>query len=240
MIGEDLKQVLDEIKKQRIKLYHILSFPLDTARNNEEIGITASYIYVMALDGTASIRLNELGEDSIDLFKNRQIIAPFYRLCLTNTAQVGKTLQLAIGVKSEWFSVEDYTAPDLALMAGYTEELRNNFSYNYGTQIAKSNTANNATVIIHTVTAGKTFLLEFFDLDVIGGSLTGTGIGTLTITDAADVSQYDLSTIHLLTSNSSSHNNSELRLSIPAGYKIKIISNQANLNAYGFIKGREV
>jgi len=103
----DLKTQLDEIRKQRIKIYHILSFDLSIARVNELVTITGSYIYCLLQSGTASLVLNELEGDSIDLLKFRAIKAPFYRLFLSNAAQVGITIKLAIGVQSDWFEIDD-------------------------------------------------------------------------------------------------------------------------------------
>jgi len=104
---DDLKTLLDQIKKQRIKLYHILNFDLSIARVNELVQITGSYIYLLVQTGTASVILNELEGDSIDLLKFRAIKAPFYRFFLTNTAQAATSVKIAIGVTSEYFEIDD-------------------------------------------------------------------------------------------------------------------------------------
>lgn len=102
-----LKDILDVIKKQRQKTYHILTFDLSTARNNELINITGSHIYIMTATGTANVRLNENSEDAIDLIKGRQINGVFYRIFLSNSAQSGTSITLAIGVESDIFQMID-------------------------------------------------------------------------------------------------------------------------------------
>lgn len=228
--------ILDEIKKQRIKTYHVLTFPLDSARSDFELYITGGYLYVLSLTGTASIRINELAGDSIDLFKNREIFSPFYRLFLTNTAQAGLTLVLAIGVQSDYFQIRDFTAPDLSLMSGYTQQLRDSHAYNYGTQVSKSNTVTAGTVVIYTVTAGKTLLLEHYNTFVFS---TGGGIATLIVTNAADATQYAISYFDL-TTVTSGFSHGSLTLSIPEGWKIKITSSNASCMTAAYIKGREI
>ena len=74
---------------------------------NELIQITGSYVYVLVQTGSVTIILNELEGDPIDLLKFRAIKAPFYRFFLTNTAQSGTSIKLAIGVQSEYFEIDD-------------------------------------------------------------------------------------------------------------------------------------
>ena len=229
---------IEEIRRKRIKTYHVLDFTLDLARNNEALHITGSYIYVLSLDGACSIRLNETSSDSIDLLKFRVINSPFYRFFLTHPAQAGKVLKLAIGVESEFFSLQDFQSPDLALLTGYGQELRNSLAYNYGTQVSKSNVASNTTVIIHTVTAGKTLLLENFN---VGHTMTvvGSTTGSLFVRDAGDTLQYNLSQM-LMTAISNVLIGSPCLISIPEGYDICLSSNATQLTVNGYIKGREI
>lgn len=105
---DDLKSKLDEVKKRRIQTYKIFDFALDTARTNQEIEISGSYLYVSAFDGTdLNVRLNELENDLIPLRLHRGIHGFFYRIFITHAAQVGKSAKLVIGVESEFF-VEDW------------------------------------------------------------------------------------------------------------------------------------
>lgn len=238
VIGSGLKDILDEIKTQRIKVYHVLSFPLDSIRTDFELYVTGNYLYILGLAGSASIRLNELSSDSIDLFKSRQIQSPFYRIYLSNAAQAGLTLTLAVGVQSEYFQISDYQAPDLSLMSGYMQQLRDSFAYAYGTQVAKSSTANCTTVIIHAVTDGKTFILDHYSFQ--GCAVTGGGVGQFFITDGADVWQYTISTINLQSTGNALSGEGNPSLAIPAGYKIKLNSSTVGHIIYAFIKGREI
>lgn len=230
-------EILDEIKKQRIKTYHVLTFPLDNARTDFELYITGGYLYVLVLTGLVSIRLNEISSDSIDLFKNREIYSPFYRIYITNAAQAGLILVLAIGVQSDYFQVRDYTAPDLSLMAGYTQQLRDSFAYAYGTQVAKSNTATATTTLIHTVSTGKTFLLEQWNLNIAIGASAGSG--ALIVTDGADATQYTICTLGGLANLLETQGGQGV-ISIPQNYKIKVYSGASGLNSTAFIKGREI
>lgn len=252
IIGSGLKAILDEIKTQRIKVYHILTFPLDAARQDFELYLTGNYLYVLGLTGSASIRLNELSADSIDLFKSRQIQSPFYRIYLSNTAQAGLSLVLGVGVQSEYFQISDYQAPDIALMTGYTlqirdkiilmegyeAQLRDSHAYNQGTQVAKSNAVNNGITLIHTVSTGKTFILEHYNCEADWIAINAAG--QLQVTDAGDTNQYAIFSFYSEVTAGSFGSQSSLVLSIPEGWKIKISSNTTNLNMRAFIKGREV
>lgn len=232
---DTLKQTLEELRTQRVKYYTVLDYTLDAARSNEPLFIAGGYIYVLSLDGTAKIKLNEISADDIDLFKYRQIATPFYRFFLTHTAQAGKVLSLAIGIGSEVFSLQDFQSPDLSLLSGYGQELRNNFSYNYGTQVAKSNFAAGAIVILHTVTSGKIFLLEWYSY----GANLAPGVETgMMIRDAADVTQNYLVRASPVVSGSYCGETSCL-ISIPSDYDIALFGG-AGSGIFGNIKGREV
>lgn len=228
---DTLKQTLDELRGKRVKYYTILNFTLDNARSNEILNIAGAYIYILTLDGTAKLRLNEISSDEIDLFKYRQIVSPFYRIFLTHTAQAGKTLSIAIGVGSEVFSLQDFQSPDLSLMSGYLLDLKNSAVYDYGDQISKSNVANASLVIVHTVTAGKTFLLEFFTIGVSGSM----GTARLFIRDILDVLVVVLVNASLVSSGLLS---GHFLLSIPEGYDVCLEASAASISAY--VKGREV
>jgi hypothetical protein len=228
---------IEEIRRKRIKTYHVLDFTLDSARDNEALHITGSYIYVLNLDGACSIRLNETSSDSIDFLKFRVINSPFYRFFLTHPAQAGKILKLAVGVESEFFSLQDFQSPDLALLTGYGQELRNNFSYNYGTQVAKSNSANNNTVIIHTVSVGKILLLETWSVSYYLTS--GAATGSMTVRDAGDVTQYTLNQFGQAAVGGVFGSSSGL-IFIPEGYDLCVTSAAVAQSVLGFIKGREV
>lgn len=236
---DTLKQTLEELKGKRVKYYTILNYTLDAARSNEPLFIAGSYIYVLVLDGTAKVKLNEISGDDIDLFKYRQIASPFYRIFLTHTAQATKVLSLAVGVTSESFSISDFQSPDMAAMASDISDLKKTQAYNYGTQIAKSNQANNSTVIIHTVSAGKNFLLEDWTYSML--SFASGGISSLKVRNTGDVDQYSIASGY---SGSTALNINPTfgqgNILIPEGYDIVVYSSLASYIVEGFIKGREI
>ncbi len=234
---DDLAKTLNELKTKRVKYYTILNYNLDNARSDEPLFIAGAYIYVLILDGTAKIKLNEIANDSIDLFKYRQIGSPFYRIFLTHAAQIGKTLTIAIGVGSDVFSLQDFQSPDLSLMSGYILDLKNSYAYNYGTQVAKSNSANNNTVIIHTVGVGKVFLLENWSCSCEVFNLAATGF--LKVRDDLDVDQYVLGSL-IVTGGTVPPSFGRGLISIPAGYDICVVSGSVGTVIAGFVKGREI
>lgn len=77
--------------------YKILSIDLGTAHTKEEYKIPGYNLNVLALDGSATLRLNHVTGDAIDLTLIDQIQSKFGRFYITNSAQSGKTLILAIG-----------------------------------------------------------------------------------------------------------------------------------------------
>ena len=229
-----LKQALDDLKGKRVKYYTILNYTLDSARANEPLFIAGAYIYVLNLDGTAKIKLNEISGDDIDLFKYRQIASPFYRIFITHMAQASKVLSLAIGVSSENFSISDFQSPDLGLLSGYAQELRDSHSYLYGTPISKSNSNTTMTpLIVHTVTAGKTLLLESFTFFV-----NGSTVGSLEVRDASDVTKYKI--VNMISAAATQNLSGNALLPIPEGYDVCLCNSAGDGNVIGWIQGREV
>lgn len=165
------KATIDEIRKQRIKTYHIINFALDNIRNDEEVRISGNYFYILYQDGNANIKFNEISSDLISLYKYRTFKTPFYRFFLSNTAQVGLSISIAIGVESDLFQVEDAQTPDMDISG-----LNKSFAYNQGTQIIRSAllTAVGYTALYQTP-AGQTFLLDQACLSVYG---TTSGVRT--------------------------------------------------------------
>jgi len=100
----------DELQSQRIQIYDTLVIDLATARSNEERTFVGNYLYVLEatdVGTTLDIRFNQSFRGAIPLVKGRGVRAPFYRFYLTNAAQAGKTITLAIGVESESFEIFD-------------------------------------------------------------------------------------------------------------------------------------
>ena len=77
--------------------YKVFTFDLSTSRTNEKIDYAGDTVSVLSLDGSATIRVNDINANEIDLTKVRNIQSPFDRFFITNTAQSGKTLIFAIG-----------------------------------------------------------------------------------------------------------------------------------------------
>ena len=107
MIETGLKGLLESIKAQRIKIYKVIDIDLSVARLDFEYLEVGTYMYVLALTGSASIRYNEFTEDLVDLVKYRSLKIPFYRFYITNTLQIGAACKLAIGIQSEFFELAD-------------------------------------------------------------------------------------------------------------------------------------
>lgn len=107
-----------------------------------------------------------------------------------------------------------------------------------GTQIAKDGTANNNTVIIHTVTAGKVFYLVDWSMCMVAGATNQ--ISTLHVRDASDVFAWY---IHILRSagsaNLSEANSLFYPQEIPAGYDVCVSSDNVGMISYAHIHGWE-
>jgi len=94
--------VTEGVKKARKEWSGIYSFPLDKARDGEQIGMIPEWgdcIVVKKLDGEATLRVDTTSGTtrSFTLTENKRIKLPFRKLYLTNTAQSGKELVLLIG-----------------------------------------------------------------------------------------------------------------------------------------------
>ncbi|MBA7603110.1 hypothetical protein ES703_10214 [subsurface metagenome] len=100
----------DELKAQRIQLYNTITIDLATARTNEEMVFTGNYIYALEatdVDANVDVRFNELFRAAINVKEGRGIRVPFYRLYISNAAQAGKSVTLAIGIEASDFEVFD-------------------------------------------------------------------------------------------------------------------------------------
>jgi len=107
-----------------------------------------------------------------------------------------------------------------------------------GTQVAKSASAINATVIIHTVTAGKTLFLCSASLSL----QSGVGGGNIFVRNGADVWQFALLAAQIFTAAATSQGSSITfwpPLEIAAGWDLCTISGAAACSASGFIFGWE-
>lgn len=100
----------EELRGQRIQLYETFTIDLATVRSNKEMVIAGTYLYGLEstlLGASLDVRFNEIARKPINIVMGRGVRTPFYRLYLTNAAQVGQTLTLAIGTESETFEILD-------------------------------------------------------------------------------------------------------------------------------------
>ena len=103
-LGPETKAIIEAIKELKKPAhenlnYIILTFDLTVARANElyELPGWFDHIAVGVITGSAFIRLNETTKDLIDLAYAKTINSPIRRFYITNDAQVGETLILAVG-----------------------------------------------------------------------------------------------------------------------------------------------
>lgn len=134
------KQIIDEIKKDRIKTYQILDLDLSIARSNNEFNIVGNYIYVLSLNGSINFCFNELTNDKVDLIEYRVIKTPFYRFFVNNEAQVGKTCKIAIGIETEFFEINDF---GINLTQNVIEEATGVAIYNVACAVANTEYSQN-------------------------------------------------------------------------------------------------
>lgn len=107
-----------------------------------------------------------------------------------------------------------------------------------GTQIAKSATATNGTTLLHTVTAGKIFFLTSWSFTC--NTTTVDKYGRLAVRDGEDDWIYSIAHLHMdATRTIGMAAGLYFPLEIPAGWDIVVYSNNAGLNARGFIQGWE-
>lgn len=230
----------EDLRKQRVQLYNTITINLATARTNEEHVFTGNYIYALEgtdVDANVDLRFNELFRPNINLVKGRGVRVPFYRFYVTNAAQAGKTITLAIGIESDSFEIFDVgKALGISGNVNVIQVPRNGQAW-----VDKSVDFGNATTVIHTVTAGKTLYLCHSFLGV--QNATGANnAGKLFVTNAADVTQYELGVIRM-GSGGLHHNSPNVYIppiEIPAGYKVKAESPVALLKVSAFIHGYEV
>lgn len=108
-----------------------------------------------------------------------------------------------------------------------------------GEQIAKSNTVAGDTAIVHTVNAGKTFFLCYYDF--IYSTRTADISGSLFVRNVADALVYTLSVGRINTTlySMSAQSGLIIPIEIPTGFDICIISAGATTPVYAFIHGWE-
>lgn len=109
------------------------------------------------------------------------------------------------------------------------------------TRVMKTGGAANTTTIIHTVTAGKTFYLEAFELNAYDVASGETPTVTMIIRDGADATVYSF-VLRLTGAVNGYIQQTSLSLPTPiaiaAGYDVVVVSDSANcvpkLNIIGY------
>jgi hypothetical protein len=127
---------MDDIKKNRIKTYSILTIPLDVALNALEVIFSGTYIYVLSVPAglsTCQLQFNEVTNDKVDLLTQRAIQTPFYKLYVTTSALAGGVLKLAVGVLAESFDIKDF-GKDVSIQQPSTPIVKNTVCTNANTE----------------------------------------------------------------------------------------------------------
>lgn len=107
------KDLIEAVEKQELRPYNVLKIDLGTARTNNEFKFKGDTFSVVKLNGEATVRFNEKDNDEYDLTKIQEIIVPFYRFFITNTAQSGKSITISIGREAAVRIVPPPTTPTI-------------------------------------------------------------------------------------------------------------------------------
>ena len=224
-----LDNIVEQVKFSRARrnAYYMLTEDIDlSVAGTKVIRNFGNLLYVKSASDyicnvTAIFNRNTSNtSDILTLRKGMKVKHPFDEVYLTWTAQgAGKTLKLLIGnLNPEFFDFHDD--------AGCCDNTRS-LNGNTGTQIIKNCAlTNNATAIIHTVTAGKKMYLTDYDLSFISAiAAINAGAGSIKVRNTADVDQYTLSYLNAgvnLIEYSTGRKTATLNYSIiiPAGYDI--------------------
>ena len=216
------------------------------AAGAQTVSLAGNFIYGFSgTDTLANVDLQfsrrDTDQDFHPLVEGFGYVHPFDKLHITWAAQAGKTLTILIGnLAPELLNITDNRSAiaQAALLQRIIEKLNEGLALASDTRIEKSAEATNATVILHTVTAGKTFHLTGASLCE---SSTAAGNAELIVRNVADVTQYMI--FKLRGQGAASYHATSLpffcAVKIPAGYDIVVNSNPAGMVANGFICGWE-
>lgn len=213
-----------------------------------------------------AVRPDSKTNDAIYLRKQFGIVVEFKKLYITADAQAGKTVEIIVTNSYDTFrifeqaqvqdinsvasitnpvTIQNPTIADILKIGGTTQtgwdfqKLQKNLDAEYGSQITKFNVVSTGVdIIIHTVTAGKTFMLENVGMQISNQS-GGYATGGIYIRDTSDVLIYRLFYFDLPNAQSLSEDKS-VNIIIPAGYDIILSSGVSGMKTAGFIKGREI
>lgn len=208
-----------------------------------------------------AVRPDSKTNDAVYLKKQFGIVVEFKKLYITADAQAGKTVEIIITNSYDTFRIfEQAQVQDINSVAAITnpvtivnptiadilkiggtaqtgwdlQKLQKNLDAEYGTLVAKSTSISGlaTTIVIHTVSVGKKFLLQHYNHYHNNGTNT---LSQLFIRDVADTIIYSLSDQsgfnHFISGN--------CNIVIPEGYDICVSSNTATGYITAFISGRE-
>lgn len=197
----NFQEKINSIRSKNASTYRMITIDLSIARSEFELAIAGAYIFgFAATDAIANIdiKLNENRNDTIPFSSQKFIDAVFYRLFLTNTAQAGKSITLAIATfDTEFFRVGDLTSGDIATI-GEVTEIKKIARQNYITPdpdkfdswIHEDFSVNGGVAIIYTVPVGKILYIQTCTFNHYSNG--GGTIGAVGIRDVADAHQYHL------------------------------------------------
>jgi len=107
-----------------------------------------------------------------------------------------------------------------------------------GSQVAASGSANNATAVVYTVTAGKTLHITHWTCE--GNASATGGVCQLEIENAAGVQQYIILKMGFnAVGQMLGVGNLAYPLEVPAGYKVAVVSSAATMTVNAFVHGWE-
>ncbi len=148
-----LKQVLsryDNYVRHRINL--------DTARNDELLGIAGEFIYVERVSSNSAvavIRLDETKNAQLEIIAGVKIETVFQRLYITHTAQTGEWIDLLIGINFK------YHKPFSGVGTREAQQVLNLTHANPNTNVAAASQVCNSALIKADVNNTQTAWIDF-------------------------------------------------------------------------------
>lgn len=242
-LGSEFDQAIEYIRKSSIGTPKTIRIDLSVAHTDLELNITGNFFYVLetnAIGDMFDVRFNENREPAITMVRMMGFYTPYYRFYITNTAQANGYAIIVYGTLSRPFLdiIDNRSQADLAsLLEDIREKLNEGLPLSSDTRIEESGLANNATTILHTVTAGKVFHLCGWSMSSMA---TAASEAELKVRNELDVAQYKLNTqIYQGAGQQDEAVGYTNAIRIPAGYDIVVFSDNVNNHARGFIYGWE-
>lgn len=246
LLGKDFDEAIEYIRRSSIGTPKRIYIDLSVAHQNLALDITGNFFYVIetnSVTDTFSIRFNEVREDPFNMYQNMGFYTPFYRFHITNAAQPGAFAVILYGSLARPFLdfIDNRSqALQTSILEDMLEKMNQGLPLLADTRVEASGLASNATVILHTVTAGKTFYLCGIMFD---SKRTAVSTAHMAVRNAADVEQYRLLQPHAPAANefiSEGGVGFHCAVPIPAGWDIYLVSAAATQSIGAFIYGYEV